>query len=50
MSPAWCWTTGTTAVVEFTGGVVRVWRISDDVKLFCPDSEGGDTVEVTYNR
>lgn len=42
---------GTTAVMEFTGGDVRVWRISDDAKLFCPnDPPTGDAVTVTLTR
>lgn len=40
---------GTTAVMEFTGGVVRVWRISDGAKLFCPN-DGGDVVTATLTR
>lgn len=40
---------GTIAIMEFTGGVVRVWRISDGAKLFCPN-DGGDVVTATLTR
>lgn len=41
---------GTTIVMEFTGGDVRVWRISDDLRLFCPNGVGEDAVTVTVVR
>lgn len=41
---------GTTLTMTFTGGDVRVWRISDDLRLFCPNPVGGDTVTVTVTR